>query len=771
MKRRGLLLPAIAAWVTAALGTFAPSSAVWIIGGCSVGASAVWVLVRRGGARLVALLSIAAIAAVTVAIAAQASARDPTDLPLGHGVLVTVRVDSVVSIAANAASGALTERMAVDGTLQSAAAGGRTVRAAAPVLVFTDRLPAQARSPGATLRFTGTVARSVRGDDVTAVVQASGPIRVVGTPAPLDRAMSSLRARFAAVSRTLPGDGGALLPGLAIGETSGVSRSLDAAMKAASLSHLTAVSGANCAVVTAAVFALAGLVRLPRTARVVAALAALAGFVALVTPQPSVLRAATMATVALVCLASGRLVAGVPLLSLAVVVLLVTDPWLARDAGFVLSVLATGGLLFLTRPIASRLALVLPERFAVVVAVPIAAQVACQPVLILLQPSVPVFGIAANLLAEPAAPIATLLGLLACLVLPVAPPIGTALAIVGWAPAAWIAAVARFCAGLPAIAWLAGALGLLAAVVLTAAAIIAAHRGLPIAVRAGGTVLVVLIAVGVAGSLGGSAIARVVTLPRDWEIAACDVGQGDGLVLNGGGGHYLMVDTGRTPAPIAACLALLGIGHLDLLVLTHWDADHVGAARSVASRVRSAFVGPSDGAAADALRAELTSAGVRLEQVHRGERTQVGRLRVQVLWPPDPLGPIEPGNAASVALDVTGTLHSIFTGDLGEDAQNALLAAGTLSRYDVVKVAHHGSADQSPAFYAAAGAGVGLISVGADNDYGHPTSRLLGILRTVGTRPVRTDLSGTILLSAAAGGGVRVWTQRPITAAVWTPAR
>jgi competence protein ComEC len=772
VKRLGLLVPALAAWATAALATFAPSSGAWIIGACSVIASAAWIVLRRRrAARVVVLLSALAVGAVAIGIAAQAAARDPTDLPLGRGVAVTMRVESTNPIAANGASGELTERMAVDGTLLSAQRDGRVVSAAAPVLAFTDRLSAGARVPGATLRFLASVARAERGDDVTALLQVTGPVTVISTPDALDRATAALRARLAAVGRTLPGDGGALLPGLAIGETSGVSPSLDTAMKASSLSHLTAVSGANCAVVTAAVFALAGLLRLPRPARVVAALLALGGFVVLVTPQPSVLRAATMAAIALFCLASGRLVRGAPLLSLAVVVLLVSNPWLARNAGFVLSVLATGGLLLLTRPISDRLARFLPERLALVLAVPIAAQLACQPVLILLRPSVPLFGVAANLLAEPAAPAATLLGLLACLVLPFAPPVGTALAIVGWAPAAWIAAVARLCAGLPSVPWLSGALGLIAAVVLTAAAILAAHRGLPVPVRAAGTAIVLLIAVGVVGGLGGSAIARVVALPRDWEIAACDVGQGDGLILNGGGGHYVMVDTGRTPPPIAACLALLGIGRIDLLVLTHWDADHVGAARSVASRVRSAFIGPSDGAAADALRADLVAAGVHVQQVHRGESTSIGRLRIRVLWPPDPLGAIEPGNAASVTLDVSGRLHSIFTGDLGEDAQNALLAAGPLPRYDVVKVAHHGSADQSPAFYAAAGAGIGLISVGLDNDYGHPTSRLLGILRDVGTQPLRTDESGTILISAGAGGGVRVWTQRPVTAAVWTPAR
>lgn len=119
-------------------------------------------------------------------------------------------------------------------------------------------------------------------------------------------------------------------------------------MKDSSLTHLTAVSGANCAVIVGLVLALAAAAGLRRPARGVAALAALGAFVILVTPQPSVLRAAVMAAVLIVSTASGRPSRGLPALAVAVVVLLTGDPWLARDLGFALSVLATAGLLVLS---------------------------------------------------------------------------------------------------------------------------------------------------------------------------------------------------------------------------------------------------------------------------------------------------------------------------------------------------------------------------------------------------------------------------------------
>jgi competence protein ComEC len=89
---------------------------------------------------------------------------------------------------------------------------------------------------------------------------------------------------------------------------------------------------------------------------------------------------------------------------------------------------------------------------------------------------------------------------------------------------------------------------------------------------------------------------------------------------------------------------------------------------------------------------------------------------------------------------------------------------------DVVKVAHHGSADQSPRLYAALGASVGIISVGADNGYGHPTRRLLDILASVGTEAVRTDLQGLAVIAPAPGGALTLWTEKVPAGRTLAPA-
>ncbi|HEU0181188.1 MAG TPA: ComEC/Rec2 family competence protein, partial [Agromyces mariniharenae] len=104
--------------------------------------------------------------------------------------------------------------------------------------------------------------------------------------------------------------------------------------------------------------------------------------------------------------------------------------------------------------------------------------------------------------------------------------------------------------------------------------------------------------------------------------------------------------------------------------------------------------------------------------------------------------------------------RAVFLGDLGEKAQAGLLRSTELGRADVVKVAHHGSADQSERIYEELAATVGLIGVGADNGYGHPTAQLLELLAASRTTVVRTDRSGTCTLTADGDGGFGLWCER-----------
>ncbi|MCY7289612.1 MAG: ComEC/Rec2 family competence protein, partial [Cryobacterium sp.] len=366
-------------------------------------------------------------------------------------------------------------------TLTEIEQGGIGNALSVPVVVFSEtRAPvagSAAAGPtddegdlqiGSVVRLDATLRLTGAGDAASALVFGRGPPELVATPPWWLGWAGELRTRFTAAAQELPGDGGDLLPGLAIGDTSSVEADLDAAMKTSSLSHLTAVSGANCAVVIAGVMLLTGFLGLRRGIRIGLSLLTLLGFVVLVTPEPSVLRAALMATILLLSLASGRPGRGIPLLALVVIVLLATDPWLARSYGFALSVLATAGLLVLAAPLTRLLSRWLPSWLAAVIAIPLAAQLACQPVLVLLTPTLPLYGVPANLLAGPAAPAATVIGLIACLLLPWLPGVAEGVLHLAWLPAAWIAAIARTTSELPGsrLPWLGGVLGVLVTAVL-----------------------------------------------------------------------------------------------------------------------------------------------------------------------------------------------------------------------------------------------------------------------------------------------------------------
>jgi len=625
-----------------------------------------------------------------------------------------------------------------------------------PVVVFavqTEPAPAI----GDVVRLTGTFRPTDAGDAAAALFFGRSPPELV-RPAPWWLAWAgNLRQGFANAAAQLPGEGAGLLPGLAIGDTRAVGHELDSAMKTSSLSHLTAVSGANCAVVLALVLLCGSAMGLGRRWRMAAGLAVLAGFVVLVTPEPSVMRAATMATIVVLSGALGRPGRGLPALALACLCLLVSDPWLARNYGFALSVLATLGLLVLAGPLSRRLSRWLPAPMAAVLAIPFAAQLACQPVLVMLSPTLPAYGVPANLLAAPAAPVATMAGLVACLILPWAPAVGTAALWVAWVPATWIAAVAETFAGLPgsSLPWLGGPLGVfltLACTLAVLALLLARGRGRPSRLlRVSSAVLVCCVVGSAVGILVGTALGRSAVFPADWQIAACDIGQGDSVLVRDGN-LVALVDVGPDPTPLNTCLDTLGIDRVDLLVLTHYDLDHVGGLAAVVGRVGTALVGVPENADDSELHDRLAAGGAEVREAARGDRGTLGGLSWQILWPVRDSGRMQVGNPGSVTILFEGNgLRSVFLGDLNEEAQNALLAAGPIGRVDVVKVAHHGSRDQSAALYAQLGASVALVSVGVDNGYGHPTQALLDILAGAGTTVLRTDEEGMAVVAPGSG--------------------
>ncbi|MEN2740853.1 ComEC/Rec2 family competence protein [Microbacterium sp. X-17] len=771
---RRVRMPAVAAAAWAAAGVVVGLPGVSgllpaVLGAVAVGATLVLGLAGcrgtdRYGRAVHRLRGVLAVLAVAAAAASAASVTVALAEPARAGVIAFVGSGGRAVEAGLVVTGKI-EPAAFGGvrfvaTTEAVRVGPETRRFAVPVEVEAASVPSEV-DVGARLAVSGTAGSGEAGKRETLVLDAR-EIRVESSPEGALAWTAELRRGLGRVVDGLPEPGAGLVPGLAVGDTGSVDPALDDAMKTASLSHLTAVSGANCVVVVGIAVGLAAVLGLRRGWRVVVGLGALAFFVLLVTPEASVVRAAVMAAIAMVALVLGRRAAGLAVLALAVTVVLVLDPWLSRSLGFALSVAATAALLVLTGPLTAGLARLLPRALALALAVPLAAQLACGPLMLLIRPEVSLAGVVANLLADPAAPLATVAGLAACLAAPL-PVLQAGLAAIAWLPAAWIAGVATTVAALPGgtVPWVDGPVGI-AALALVGVVVVVAIAGVrwrgrerPRTRAVAVAVVAVLVGAGV-GQWTLTTVAAPWTVPADWSIAACDVGQGDAIVVRSAG-RVMMIDTGPEPEPARGCLRRLAVDRIDVLVLTHYDLDHVGGVEAVAARVGLLLHGPpgspADERVLDRVRAE------RVQQASAGMSGELGGAHWSVVWPPARSAAFPSGNAASIVLSISGggVPASLYLADLDAASQRALAASGRLPvRADVLKVAHHGSADQDADLYARVGARIALVSVGAGNRYGHPRDSTLAILERTRAAIARTDRDGLVLV-AADERGLRLW--------------
>lgn len=301
---------------------------------------------------------------------------------------------------------------------------------------------------GQPVRFTARIGRPTRRDLTVAVLTASGR-PTLGSASAVQRAAHEVRRRFAAAVRdTLPADQAALLPALVLGDTSAVPTPTGRDFRAAGMTHLMAVSGANVTIVCAAVLFSARLIG-PRAAVLLAALA-LVAFVVVVQPTASVLRAAVMGAIALAGMLTSRRRQAIPALAATVLVLLAVAPQLSVDVGFALSVLATAALVVLAPAWSRRLAdRGWPKPLADAVAVAWAAQLVTAPLVAAISGRFSVVAAAANLLvAAVIAPI-TVLGTAAAALCPIWPA-GARLLIRFTGPELWwVGGVAHRAAGVP----------------------------------------------------------------------------------------------------------------------------------------------------------------------------------------------------------------------------------------------------------------------------------------------------------------------------------
>ncbi|MCP2338810.1 competence protein ComEC [Actinomadura rupiterrae] len=614
-------------------------------------------------------------------------------------------------------------------------------RTRVPVLLLASGREWSRLVPSAKVRCFGRYVPSKRAELLAAVVLVRGPPVVVGGPSRVQRAASGVRAKLRDAASVLRPDVRGVLPAMVVGDTSRLDPDLADDFTTAGLSHLLVVSGANLAIVVGAVLALCRMCGVGRRSAPLIAGLAVVGFVVIARPDPSVLRAAVMAAVGLLALFTGRPRQGVPALAGAVLLLVLVDPELSRSYGFALSVAATAGLLVLAPAWRERLRRRLPERVADALAVALAAELAVAPILVMMSGELGVVSIAANLLADPAVAPATLLGAVAAVVAPFSDGLAGMILRPAQFPVRWIIWVARTAATLPyaTLPWTSGALG--------AFGLVAAAGVTVVMLRSARLRLV--FAAAVVGVLVGVVCMHVLAPgwpPPGWQLVACDVGQGDGLVLAAGTGRGVVVDAGPDPDVMDGCLSRLRVREVPLLVLTHPHADHIDGVPGVlhGRRVGLVLVTPLGFG-----REARFTGRTPMRPALPGETWRIGDLGLSVLAPMPSKPRLTPGddgttmNNASIVLVATRPgFSALLPGDVETEAQQALVSA--VPHVQVLKVPHHGSRSQHRAFLAAAHASIGLISVGKNNDYGHPSPVTVALLQHLGIRVLRTDQQGDI---------------------------
>lgn len=344
------------------------------------------------------------------------------------------------------------ETLSFQANLRGAKAGGRAL-----AIASHNRLPHTLKPPGGIYRLVNAARRQLAGAARNANHTHPPPVpsalvhwgrRVAEGSGVTDRNGVAEGSGVTEPDQLpLGADAPELVIGVVLGDDTGLEAATTKNMRAANLTHLTAVSGEHVALVLAATLTLCG--PLPVRLKTLIGLFTLVGLVLLVQPSGSVLRAAAMGSVQLVGLSAGRQASALPAWAAGAIVLLLIDPWQAHDWGFALSIAATGALIMLAPAIEQQLGRVMPRVFAQLAAIPLAAQFACAPLLIALNPHISMWGVVANMLAAPVVAVVTYTGLAATALGALLPSLAQLLVLPALWGCAWLECIAHFFAHLP----------------------------------------------------------------------------------------------------------------------------------------------------------------------------------------------------------------------------------------------------------------------------------------------------------------------------------
>lgn len=590
------------------------------------------------------------------------------------------------------------------------------------------------------------------------------------------------------LGRAVPEPEAGLASGILIGLRERVSRGTADDFTITGLTHVVAISGWNIALVAGIATAMLRATGLRRRARSAIVLAAIVVYTIFAGAEASVIRAAIMGGVVIVARESGSPSGAAAALGLACWGLLLAQPTMIEDIGLQLSLAATAGLLVLGGPAETTVRRVTrgrgPRWLSETLGVSLAAQLSTLPLILFHFGRLSIISPLANVLVAPVVPLAMLgafAGVLAGVLLTFLPLqlLLAPLILACWLPLALMTRGAGLLARMPgANVELMPPADLIAAGIALALLVVALRRVRqqarvgssppplrPASPPPGGrqrlgfvavAVGVVLVATGSVVIAGGGAPAL--------RVSVLDIGQGDAILLEARDGQRLLVDGGPDPDLLVRRLderIPAWDRHIDYALLTHPHEDHSSGLAGLSPRYsigRIVETGMnSEGAGVLELRVAARRFGIPRVRVLRGDLLPFGDVRVEVLWPPRHALPdriLTDGraiNGTSIVLGVTvGRQRVLLTGDLEDDHDEDILQSipHDGQRWDLLKVAHHGSATASSRpLLEVLRPRLAAISVGEGNRYGHPAGTTLGRLADTSSVTWRTDRQGTLTVA------------------------
>ena len=554
---------------------------------------------------------------------------------------------------------------------------------------------------------------------------------------------------------------GGILSGMILGGSSRLDEETRELFTANGMAHLLSVSGTHLLLLTSLLVAMLRFV--PQPWRQLVVITVLALYAALCGLRPPVLRALLMCSVLLI---GGSGAQRGRLLCLVAVVLLLWKPLWLLDVGFQLSFAAAAGLVWLLPACKRLLGRRLPEPVSTGLAVTLAAQLAALPVEAYSFHQLSLISLVSNLLLVPLLELATQLALIGLFV-----PFGAYLVQLAAAileqvlvQAGWLAALpysTLVLGELPTWCWLLYYAGL---------ALLADFSWLQLFSNKE-RYATIFCCLGIV--LGISCWQQLRTLPL--TVYFLDVGQGDCSVVVTPEQRVVVIDTGGLRSldtgsrAVAPFLRSLGYSKIDVLLLSHYDFDHVGGAPALLGQLRvkqlllpkEEVKEESRGLQQKILQQAAKNGVQSVEVAHSGAvyKLDAATLLEVLATPAMPTS----GNEASTLAAVRTEQGSVlFTGDMGVERESELTELGS---YMVLKAGHHGSRHStSSEFLARVRPQLTVLSCGRGNRYGHPHAETLERVRAARSAVARTDEQGCVKVVFDEKGG---WSYYGFTKMRW----